>query len=225
MHGRPTATRSLKTLIRSRNFPSPCTAPSMVALSLEMKTFFKFLYDNIPQISMEAYTKQAFANVTIIRHNAKSNESKMMMLGCKECNKMTDPLYFASNHLDCQQIALNVLHDFFRPYCREVQCSGSRNKAPGALCRKQYWQLYWQQHCKQCQIHPALTSSTGSTAASSTPRSQADSDATSSTQRPRFMDWDPVTIAGRTKTYKCIVNECRFSRSVIEPPPSDEETS
>ena len=72
---------------------------------------------------MEAFSKQAFENVTIIRHKVPSNEAKFMMLGCKKCNKITDALYFASADPDSQEDALNVLQGFFMPYCPEVQSS------------------------------------------------------------------------------------------------------
>ena len=177
-----------------------------------MKTFFQFLYDNVPQINVEAFTKQAFANVIIIRHKVKSNDSKMMMLGCKNCDKMTDSLYFASNR-HCQEVALNVFQDFFRPYCPEVQCSGSGNKVREVLCRGEYWRRYWSLRLKS-QIPPAVNSSTGSTAASSTPPSQAGSEATP-TEGSRFMDWEPVPM--QEPPYKCIHNLCRYQRTVIEP--------
>ena len=176
-------------------------------LSEGMGTFLKFLYDNVPQINVEAFTQQAFKHVTIIRHRVPSNECKMMMLGCKNCNQMTDPLYFASNHLDCQQVALNVLQDFFRPYCPKVQCSGFGREV---LCRKQYWHRYW-----QGQIPRALTSSTGPTPAFSTPSSQACLEATPA-QRPPFADWEPVTMG--KPTYKCPHHACREQRSVIHHP-------
>ena len=57
MHGHPGATRSLKILMRSRNFPSPCTAPSMVAfylsrwrlsLSSSMTTYHKSAWRPTP---------------------------------------------------------------------------------------------------------------------------------------------------------------------------------
>ena len=182
-------------------------------LSEGMGTFLKFLYDNVPQINVEGFTQQAFKHVTIIRHRVPSNECKMMMLGCKNCNQMTDPLYFASNHLDCQQVALNVLQDFFRPYCPEVQCSGSGNKVREVLCRRDYWQRYWSLR-QQSQIPPAVNSSTGSTAACSTPPSQAGSEATP-TEGSRFMDWEPVPM--QEPPYKCIHNLCRYQRTVIEP--------
>ena len=106
-------------------------------LSVEMKKFFEFLYDNVRRINLESFSKQALENVTIIRHKVQSNDCKLMILGCKKCNKMTDALYFASGHLDYQEEALNVLQGFFMPYCPEVQSSGGE-----ILKRKQYWQQY-----------------------------------------------------------------------------------
>ena len=92
----------------------------------------------------------------------------------------------------------------------------SRSAWLHVLCRGEYWRRYWSLRLKS-QIPPAVNSSTGSTAASSTPPSQAGSEATP-TQRPRFVDWEPVTMA--EPTYKCPVNMCREQRSVIEPGPS-----
>ena len=89
----------------------------------------------------------------------------------------------------------------------------SRSAWLHVLCRGEYWRRYWSLRLKS-QIPPAVNSSTGSTAASSTPPSQAGSEATP-TQRSRFVDWEPVPMP--EPPYKCIVNLCREQRTVIEP--------
>ena len=45
-------------------------------ISEEMKQFFMMLYRTILEVNVEAYSKQALANITVIRHDVKSNECK-----------------------------------------------------------------------------------------------------------------------------------------------------
>ena len=68
-------------------------------ISQETKEFFMILYSTIPRVSAEAYSKQALASITVIRHDVKSNNCKWMKLGCKKCGLIIDPLYFASGVL------------------------------------------------------------------------------------------------------------------------------
>ena len=189
-------------------------------LSEEMQQFFQYLNDNVPKINGESYSKQALANVTIIRHRAKNNDNKTMLLGCKNCQRITDALCFASSQVDDQQEALNILKEFFMPYRPQVRSLGGEN-----VSRKLYWQKYW-----QSQVPQALPSSTGSTTASSTGSTTASS-VSSSSERPQFVDWQPVATAGPIDEYDCFWNRCRLQRSVVEPQlplgnissPSDEE--
>ena len=110
-------------------------------LSEGMETFLKFLYDNVHQIKAERFTNRAFENVIIIRHKVPSNESMRVMLGCKNCDQMTEELYFASSLPHYQQDALKVLQDFFGPYYPEVRSPGPGREV---LRRRQYWQRFFQ---------------------------------------------------------------------------------
>ena len=177
-------------------------------LSPEMKTFFEDLYNTIHKVNMESYSKQALQYITIIRHKVESNEAKLLMLGCKCCNKITDALNFASDEQSYREDALNAMQSFFTPYCSEVQ------SADGTMLeRKIHWKHYWE---TQCQIPDSMQHnfSTGSSAASSSQPSQTASDVTSSSQGDGFMDWEPGPSSSK---YDCIVNKCRMSRSVLEP--------
>ena len=161
-------------------------------LSPEMKTFFENLYKTILKVNTESYSKQALQYITIIRHKVDSNEAKLLMLGCKYCNKITDPLFFASADLSYRKEALNVLQSFFTPYCSEVQSADGR-----MLDRKIYWKLYWE---TQCRIPYSMQHnfSTGSSTASSSQPSQTASDAPSSSQGDEFMDWEPNLLLQNT---------------------------
>ena len=176
-------------------------------LSEGMQTFLKFFYDNVHQIKAERFTNLAFKNVTIIRHKVQSNESKMMMLGCKHCNKMTEELYFASSYPEFQQDALKVLRDFFGPYCPEVHSFGSGREV---LCRSQYWHRYWEGPKSR-----VLTSPRGPISAFSTKTFQAALEATP-IEGAASVDRKPVTM--EQSTYKCHPNGCGVQRSVIHPP-------
>ena len=77
-------------------------------LSEEMKEFFLVLYTEILQVNIEAYSKQALENIIVIRHDVQSNNCKWIKLGCKKCGLITDPLYYVSDLLNYQELALEI---------------------------------------------------------------------------------------------------------------------
>ena len=205
----------LETLSRSL-WESQYNVCGQPGLSKEMKKFFEELYDNIVDINTEAYSKGALAYITVIRHKVPSNESKMIMLGCKKCNRITNPLFFASTKRARWNHALNVLQSFFVPYCPEVRSAGGE-----WLDRKTYWWLYWQEQA-QCAIPDSLrpAPSTDSSHASSLQQSEEGSEPSSSSQGPPFVNWVPDPKI-EPDPYGCIVQTCRRMQGVLDPPRLD----
>ena len=176
-------------------------------LSEGMKVWLEFFYDNVHQIKGERFANRAFKNVTVIRHKVPSNECMMMMLGCKNCDRMTEELYFASSLPDYQQDALKVLQDFFGPYYPEVQLPGFGCEV---LRRRQYWQRYFQGRESREPTPPRRP-----IPVFSTQLSQAGLEATP-IESPSSADRKPVT--GKQSPRECHHKAREVQRSAIHPP-------
>ena len=176
-------------------------------LSEGMKAFLELFYDNVHQIKGERFTNRAFENVIIIRHKVPSNESMRVMLGCKNCDQMTEELYFASSLPHYQQDALKVLQDFFGPYYPEVRSPGSGREV---LRRRQYWQRFFQGPESR-----VLTPPRRPIPVFSTQLSQAGLEATP-IESPSSADRKPVTRKQSLRKYHHKAREVQ--RSAIHPP-------
>ena len=172
-------------------------------LSEEMKEFFMVLYREIPQVNVEAYSKQALENIVVIRHDVQSNNCKWIKLGCKKCGLITDPLYFAAGLLNYQELALEIQKEFWMPYNEYVLSAGGE-----LMPRQTHWCQYWEQFLRTQTELPPMSSTTAS---SSSQSSRTESSETESSPG----QWVQVPQGPSPQPYQCAVNACRLERSVI----------
>ena len=85
-------------------------------LHLPLKEVFEWLYEHVGELTQTPHVKDAFANLVFYRHKGKGSQTTCLQVGCRSCQRMSPPLYYASDTERHQMTAHRVLWDFPSPY-------------------------------------------------------------------------------------------------------------